>query len=68
MPTINQNLKDRLFGFLFGNEANKAWTLSLYNTVNGTKYIPKEQRICRLKNTKDNKITKLPLYSIDWKN
>ena len=38
MPTINQNLKDRLFGFLFGSEANKAWTLSLYNAVNGTKY------------------------------
>ncbi len=38
MPTINQNLKDRLFGFLFGNEANKAWTLSLYNAVNGTEY------------------------------
>ena len=38
MPTINQNLKDRLFGFLFGSEANKAWTLSIYNAVNGTKY------------------------------
>ena len=30
--------KDRLFSFLFGSEENKAWTLSLYNAVNGSDY------------------------------
>ena len=30
--------KDRLFNFLFGSEENKAWTLSLYNAVNGSSY------------------------------
>ena len=30
--------KDRLFSFIFGNEAHKEWTLSLYNAINGTHY------------------------------
>lgn len=38
MSTINREHKDRLFSFLFGSESNKAWTLSLYNAVNGTSY------------------------------
>lgn len=35
---INDEHKDRVFKFLFGNPANKAWTLSLYNAVNGSSY------------------------------
>ena len=35
--------KDRLFSFIFGNEAHKEWTLSLYNAVNGTTYDDPEQ-------------------------
>lgn len=38
MPHIVSDYKDRLFNFLFGNEKNKEWTLSLYNAVNGTSY------------------------------
>lgn len=34
----NTQYKDRLFNFLFGSEENKAWTLSLYNAVNGSAY------------------------------
>ena len=33
-----RNYKDRLFCFIFGSEAHKDWTLSLYNAVNGTSY------------------------------
>ena len=36
MATMNRQYKDRLFTFLFGNEAHKDWTLSLYNAVNGS--------------------------------
>ena len=36
--TINRENKDRLFKFIFGNEAHKEWTLSLYNALNGTDY------------------------------
>ncbi len=43
MSMINREHKDRLFSFLFGSEANKEWTLSLYNAVNETCYTdPKE--------------------------
>ena len=35
---INREYKDRLFSFIFGREENKAWTLSLYNAMNGTAY------------------------------
>ncbi len=28
---VNKEHKDRLFSFLFGQEENKSWTLSLYN-------------------------------------
>ena len=35
---VNNEHKDRVFKFLFGNPANKAWTLALYNAVNGSNY------------------------------
>ena len=35
---VNRIYRDRLFKFIFGNPENKAWTLSLYNAVNGTEY------------------------------
>ena len=35
---INLRHKDRLFIFLFGNEAHKDWTLNLYNAVNNSNY------------------------------
>ena len=38
MTVTNRKYKDRLFSFIFGNEENKAWTLSLYNAVNGSDY------------------------------
>ncbi len=38
MAVDNTQYKDRLFNFLFGSEENKAWTLSLYNAVNGSGY------------------------------
>ena len=38
MAVDNREYKDRLFNFLFGSEENKAWTLSLYNAVNGSAY------------------------------
>ncbi|MBP3238273.1 MAG: hypothetical protein J6M24_04160 [Lachnospiraceae bacterium] len=34
----NKENKDRLFKFIFGREENKAWTLSLYNAINGSSY------------------------------
>ena len=36
---VNRTYKDRLFSYIFGREENKAWTLSLYNAVNGTSYM-----------------------------
>ena len=36
--TASDEYKDRLFGFIFGSPGNEAWTLSLYNSVNGTCY------------------------------
>ena len=36
--SINRNNKDRLFVFLFGRSENRAWTLDLYNAVNGSHY------------------------------
>ncbi len=36
--TINRENKDRLFKIIFGRNENKAWTLSLYNAVNGLSY------------------------------
>lgn len=35
---VNYQYKDRLFRFLFGNEEYKEFTLSLYNTLNGSHY------------------------------
>ena len=34
----NTEHKDRVFKFIFGNPAHKAWTLALYNAVNGSSY------------------------------
>ena len=36
--TANEEHKDRVFKFLFGNPENKSWTLALYNAINGTNY------------------------------
>ena len=36
--SINREYKSRLFGFIFGQEENKKWTLSLYNAIHGTSY------------------------------
>ncbi|MBQ7501629.1 hypothetical protein IJT93_02795 [bacterium] len=36
--TGNNQYRDRLFKFIFGNPENKEWTLSLYNAVNGSHY------------------------------
>ena len=38
MADINREHKDRLFRFIFGNAEQKAWTLSLYNAMNGSSY------------------------------
>lgn len=38
MSTVSNEFSDRLFGFVFGSEENREWTLSLYNAVNGTSY------------------------------
>ena len=35
---VNSEHKDRVFKFLFGNLANKHWTLNLYNAINGSDY------------------------------
>ena len=35
---INEEHKDRVFKFLFGNPERLEWTLSLYNAVNGSSY------------------------------
>ena len=34
MSEINKTYKDSLFCYIFGNEENKEWTLSLYNAIN----------------------------------
>lgn len=50
MAADNAQYKDRLFNFLFGSEENKAWTLSLYNAVNGSSYDdPSEIKITTIK-------------------
>ena len=38
MPAGRKDYRDRLFNFIFGNEAHPEWTLSLYNAVNHTSY------------------------------
>ena len=38
MAEDHPQYKDRLFSFIFGSEENKAWTLSLYNAINGSDY------------------------------
>ena len=40
---VNDEHKDRVFKFLFGNPENKHWTLSLYNAVNGSSYSDPEE-------------------------
>lgn len=34
----NREYKSRLFGFIFGREENRRWTLSLYNAIHDTSY------------------------------
>ena len=34
----NREYKSRLFGFIFGREEHKEWTLALYNALNGTSH------------------------------
>ena len=36
--TASQEYTSRLFGFIFGSEENKEWTLSLYNAINNSHY------------------------------
>ena len=38
MTNSQRQYKDRLFTFIFGSPENKAWTLSLFNAVNGSNY------------------------------
>ncbi len=38
MVVSNQQYRDRLFHFIFGSEAHRDWTLSLYNAVNNSDY------------------------------
>ncbi len=38
MTYSQHQYKDRLFTFIFGSPENKAWTLSLFNAVNGSNY------------------------------
>ena len=40
---INSKYKDRLLNFIYGNPANRAWTLSLYNAVNKSSYTDASQ-------------------------
>ncbi len=35
---VNDQHKDRVFKFLFGNPENKEWTLALYNAINDSSY------------------------------
>lgn len=35
---VNTKYKDRLFNYIFGQEENREWTLSLYNAVNDSAY------------------------------
>ena len=35
---VNPKYKDRVFKFIFGNPANKEWTLALYNSINGSNH------------------------------
>lgn len=51
---VNKEYKDRLFNFIFGREENKAWTLSLYNAVNGSSYTNPERKAV------DKAITDMP--------
>ena len=43
MPVVNEEYKDRLFSFIFGQEKNKKWTLELYNAVNESNYLNPEE-------------------------
>ena len=38
LSAIQRTYKDRLFNFIFGRVENRAWTLNLYNIVNGSDY------------------------------
>ena len=43
LSVAEEDYKDRLFKFIFGNEANKGWTLSLYNAIHRTDYTDPEE-------------------------
>ncbi len=43
MTLINEQHKDRLFKFIFGNPDHKEWTLSLYNALNDTNFTDPEE-------------------------
>lgn len=46
---LNREYKDALFKFIFGNEARKEYTLSLFNALNGTCYDdPREVKLVTL--------------------
>ena len=48
---INIEHKDRVFKFLFGNNQNREWTLSLYNAINGSHYTdPSSIRLTTIEN------------------
>ena len=48
--TSQTQYKDRLFSFIFGSEAHREWTLSLYNAVNGSHYTdPNEIQITTIR-------------------
>ena len=36
--SVNDEHKDRVFKFIFGNPDHKDWTLALYNAINGSNY------------------------------
>lgn len=36
--SVNREVNDKLFCYIFGNEENKQWTLELFNAVNGSDY------------------------------
>ena len=43
MEQVNREHKDRLFNYIFGQEKNKEWILSLYNAVNNSEYTNAEE-------------------------
>ncbi len=49
---VNSKHKDRLFTFIFGRYENRAWTLELYNAINGSDYdCPEDIEITTMRDT-----------------